>query len=286
MKNFFRHYFSGITKKLIVINVAVFFVVFTTDFFLRLSGSEIQSLTRYIALEGNFSSLLRQPWTIFTYGFYHAQFLHLFFNMLMLYFFGQFYHTFLSERSLLWLYLTGILVGGGCFMIYGTVFSHPSSLLVGSSAGIFALMMAVTVYLPDYRVRFWGVIRMKLWVVTLVVTVIGLFNFLSTENIGGGIAHLGGFLTGAFYGIYYRGKIRSEFGIRVWYISLFKKKRKKNKSTVVANESDSDMDKSFNERRIDAILDKISASGYASLSRQDKDFLYRISRQGRSSDEN
>lgn len=284
MKNFFRFSFSGVTRKLILINAAVFFAVFTADVFLRLSGSG-DTPVRYIALESGFSAFLHRPWTILTYGFYHAQLLHLFFNMLMLYFFGQFYYTFLSGRSLLWLYLTGIFVGGGCFLLYGAFSSVPTAPLVGSSAGVFALMMAVTVYLPDYRVRFWGVVRMRLWAVTLSVMVIGLFNFLSTENIGGGIAHLGGFLVGAFYGLYYRGKIRSEFGARVWYVPVFRKKRKKSKKSVVADDLALDAGKSFNQRRIDAILDKISASGYDSLPREDKDFLYRISRQSHPSEE-
>lgn len=285
IKNSFRH---GTTlTRLIFINTAVFLVIKILDMIGVFASSPglTENALGYVSVPAALPALLARPWTLLTYMFVHEGFIHLLFNMLWLWWFGKIFLGYLDQRKLVSLYLLGGLAGGLLYIIVFNIFPAFAGAVnvttaIGASASVMALVIATAVYLPEMELYllFLGRIKLKyLAIVTFLIT--SVFDF--SVNTGGKIAHIGGAMLGLAYGY----GIRNGTDIGGWLnrvidviVTLFKP-RKKLKVTYRKPGSDYEYNKARAERQkaIDHILDKISKGGYDSLTREEKDILFRES---------
>ena len=272
-----RYKSGNIVEKLIYINFAIFLFTLFVSVFKDLYRGQMNWVLEWFSLEDSFSSLLTKPWTIITYGFLHADFLHVLLNLITLYFIGNLFITYFTQKQLLNFYLLGTFSGGLLYIIshnYFPLFDGKSSILVGASAGISAIFIGITTYIPNYQLKLRFIGFVKLW--NLAAIWIGLdILALSGTNAGGHFAHLGG----ALFGFLYVNQV-SDKKIKIWgkIASLFKSK--KHLRTVYKSGKKSNLNKStsLTQQQIDGILDKISKSGYDTLSKAEKDFLFKQGR--------
>lgn len=266
-------------EKIIAINVVIFILAFIIK-----TVFSAEQIFYWFELPKDFFSFILKPWTIITYGFLHYGFFHLLFNMLVLYFVAQMLLNLFNIKMALSIYFLGIICGGLAFLLVYNVL--PSSMiynsgpLIGASAGVRALLIFLCVYLPNNSVRFFTFnIKLKYIGIALVVMdVLGLFS----TNQGGYISHLGGVLLGYFYAVQLQKghDIGSGFqNFMDWVTKLFEPKSRlktvhKSKGKV-AGINKKEFDKFTMQKKIDMILDKISKSGYDSLTKEEKTFLFK-----------
>ncbi|MCB0466392.1 MAG: rhomboid family intramembrane serine protease, partial [Aequorivita sp.] len=187
----YQYKMANVLVKLIVINVAVFLVVSLGSFFFSISP---QYLTRWFVLSDNFDTLLFHPWTLITYGFLHFGFWHILFNMIMLYWFGNFVLNLFTGKRLLTIYLLGALFGGLLFVLsYNLfpVFAESRGYLIGASGAVTAIMIFIATYTPNTEVRIFK-FTIKLWHIALAFFLYGLVQIPTSGNAGGLMAHVGG----------------------------------------------------------------------------------------------
>ncbi len=277
----------GIAEKLIAVNVLVFIL---NGLFLALGGI---SLVQWFELPKDFFDFIKQPWSILTYSFFHGGFWHILWNMVMLYFSAQIFLNLFGSRRFINVYFLGVIFGGLLFLLSYNIFPTLVGLntsLIGASAGVSAVLIFVCSYIPnqDVRVFFFNV---KLWHVGVVFVLLDLVQISSGSNIGGRLAHLGAALFGYVYarqllggrdigegfsrfldsvGNIFKAKEQKKAPLRTVY---HKGKEKVNTGTSI------NYDQETRQRKIDGILDKISKSGYESLSKAEKDFLFKAGRE-------
>lgn len=268
-------------EKIMAANVIVF-VVYSL---LMLPGSSLQFFD-YLDLPSQFSAFITQPWAIITYGFLHYKFWHLFFNMLWLFVLARFFSNVFDYKIGVKLYFFGVLAGGALFLLIYNLFPQlGNTKLVGASAGVRALLIFLCAYMPLMEVKVF-VIKLKLWHLGAFVLVIDILNLLTNNNFGGNIAHLGGSLAGYVYALQLqKGKTMGKgFDNAIMSLeNLFKApKNKKTKlktvhkgSKKMAGYTKEEFQEFNNQKRVDLILDKISKSGYDSLTKEEKAFLFK-----------
>jgi membrane associated rhomboid family serine protease len=278
---------SNLTK-LIYINLAVYVIIqfIKVIFFLFNSESDfISSVVTQLAVPADFSALLKKPWTMVSYMFLHIGFLHILFNILWLYWFGRIFLEYLDGKKLLSIYLLGGFSGAILYIIAYNAFpvfedALPVSVALGASASVLAIVIAISVYVPNYTVYLLFIGPVKLKYIALFTIVLDFISIAGT-NPGGHIAHLGGALFGWFYIQQFRkGRdIARGFNRFMDYIFSFFKPTKKMQVTYKRHASDYDYNKSRVEKQavIDRILEKISKSGYDSLTKEEKEILFRQS---------
>ena len=269
----------NVFEKIILANGIVFLLSSLT---LKLQG--LGANLEWLSLSKSLSDLASRPWTVITYGFTHYSVVHLFFNMVVLYFFGRSFSNLFKTNISLKVYILGILSGAFAFVFVYNI--YPSGILetvgplVGASAGIRAIIIFLCAYLPHKEVRFFTFqFPLKYIGIALVIfDVPGLFS----QNAGGSVAHFGGYILGYFYAKQFQnGTDIGVFMDRI--ISYFSGvsmplktvHRTKSKSTSFAGKKKEDFDRYTHQKQIDLILDKISKSGYESLTQAEKDFLFR-----------
>jgi len=271
-----RYKSGNIVEKLIYINIAVFVLTLITSTFNGLYNANSNWLVNWFSLNDNFTSLISIPWTLITYGFLHAGFLHIFLNLITLYFIGNLFIEYFTQKQLLTFYILGTVFGGLLFMLsqnYFPLFEGNSTILVGASAGISAIFIGLTTYIPNYelKIRFIGFV--KLWHLAAVWIVLDILG-LSGGNAGGHFAHLGGALFGF---LYVNQASNKDLKILQTISNLFKTKKKPLKTVYKSPKktAKTNKDTSLNQQHIDAILDKISKSGYDTLTKEEKEFLFK-----------
>ena len=274
--------------KLIYINVVVFFTLLIVDFVFKTTAHSIVTTTGLLALS-SFDELIRMPWQILTYSWLHGNLFHLIMNMVLLYFVGQMFLQQFQNRNLVTFYIFGGIFGGIFFLLFQNIFDY-SHLLVGASAAVYAVFFAMISYNPKMPVRLLLIpTSFPLLYIGYVFIAFDVYNIIADQNAGGSISHLGG----AFFGYLYMKQFErgNDFlGNFILQIeNIFKKKEKttfktyKNTSSTQQNNVPKD-DYDFNhqkvekQKKIDTILDKISRSGYESLSKEEKDFLFKEGR--------
>jgi len=289
LKQNFRR--GNISLQFIYINVGIFVVTTFISVFLMLFNWDAFSWVQYLELPASVSRFLVQPWSLFTYMFLHAGALHLLFNMLWLYWFGQLFLSFFSARHFRGLYILGGLCGGLLYMLAYNVFPYfstsiDSSYLLGASASVLAIVVATAVRQPEFRVNFLLVGSVRLKYVALFMVVTDLL-FVTSGNGGGHIAHLGGALAGWWFAL----SLQKGHDVTRWINQIFdwlsggvnfKSSPKKPKMKVEQGGRAADYD--YNARKkqqseeIDRILDKLKKSGYASLTTEEKKRLFDASK--------
>lgn len=276
----------NIAEKLIAINVLVFILSNLVPVLFGVSKNLIYS---WFELPKDILAFLGKPWTIITYAFFHAGFGHIFWNMLLLYFFGRTFLNLFDARRFTAVYFLGIITGGIFFILGYNVFPtllDTSAVLIGASAGVTSVLIFVCAYIPNQEVRiiFFNV---KLWQLGVFVILKDVLTLSMGQNVGGMLAHLGGALLGYVYArqLLYGKDIGEGFNKLLDAMAgVFKASSKAPLKTVYkkqkANASTSnEYNKEVRQRKIDAILDKISKSGYESLSKAEKDFLFKAGKE-------
>jgi membrane associated rhomboid family serine protease len=274
---------GGIVTKLILWNVALF--VFPWLFFALLSllGFPIDYL-QFVSLSSNPAHLLWKPWSLFSYAFFHSGIMHIVFNMIVLNFSGRLFMTYFTAKQLLGLYVLSAVFAGICYMLVFYVLNINAP-IVGASAAIMAILVATTTYHPLMDLRLLLIGNVKLWHVTAVIIFIDLVQ-LRSENMGGHISHLSGALFGfIFIKLLQNGTDLSKGVSRFFgfFANLFQKNKTtpfkkvhKNYTKPVEKSIPKIITKDKSQQQIDEILDKISQSGYDSLTKEEKEFLFKV----------
>lgn len=278
---FFRQ--KTMLTQLILINIIVWLSITVFNVFLYLIVVNDNMIIPWLAMPSDLAIWLYKPWTIFTYMFLHENFLHLLFNMLMLYFSGRIFLEFLNEQQLLATYIIGGIAGAVLYVISYNLFPRFNdvvtySILLGASASVIAILISTAIYAPDYTVNLLllGPVRLKhLALVFIVIDIIS----IDKGNSGGHIAHLGGALWGVLFALNLkRGNDFSTFFTNI--VQQFRRKKKSNMRAKEPYTARPTNDETYNRQRkekqaqIDHILEKISKSGYDSLSKQEKELLF------------
>jgi membrane associated rhomboid family serine protease len=268
-------------EKLILINVICFVLPLFLKTLFYLFNIPSNVMIGWFELSAEWSDLLFKPWTIFTYSFMHSGFFHLFWNMYLLYFASRLFLNLFSLRTFFNVYFLGVLLGGLTFMLSYSVFpafQYASPIMVGASAGVMAVLIFMATYSPDLEVRiiFFNVKLRYLGIAFVLLDVIQ----IPYGNAGGHLAHLGGAALGYLYvkrldqGVDI-GLPFENFTNRV--LNLFKKQSKLktvHKRKASSNSKKKVTTQEVDQSKIDSILDKISKSGYDSLTQKEKDFLF------------
>ncbi len=282
----YKYNMASIAVKLIVINVAVFLVFNLLPWLLRIDSG---FLNRYFVLSTETTRFIQQPWSIFSYSFLHRDVWHLLWNMVYLYIFSRFILNLFTPKRFLTIYLLGVVAGGLAFYTAYNVFPvfEGHSVLVGASAGVMAIIAFIGTHSPNNEIRFF-IFNLKLWHIAITFFLIDLLSLPTSSNAGGLIAHIGG----AAFGFVYARQLLKGNDIGLWFEKIMdvvaswfvkkpvSKKRSplktvhKNK-TVRKQKATSTTTKTSQQQQVDAILDKISKSGYESLSKVEKDFLFK-----------
>ena len=283
---------GNLIQRLIIINVAVFMVANLAGLFVSQGGTNL--LLANIELPMRFSELLLKPWTLFTYFFTHMGVMHIFWNMITLYWFGTIFKEYLGQDRLLILYILGGIVGGLLpVLLHNTIpfyIERNGGHLIGASASVMAIVVGIATYMPNFSLNMLllGPVRLKyIALVVVFLSVIGVKGL----NAGGELAHLGG----AAMGYFFIKQLQAGREIGKWILnfltfikSFFVKQpphmkvnyssRKGKKSKAKSKTAGGRFPSTPDQEEIDAILDKISQSGYESLSKEEKQKLFNASK--------
>ncbi len=277
----------SVAEKLIAINVLVFILNALVPFLLG-TGKEI--IVQWFQLPKDFFDFLGQPWSLVSYSFFHSGLSHIFWNMLVLYFVGRIFLNLFDGKRFLNVYFLGVILGGLFFMVSYNIFPAffgVSAVLIGASAGVRAVLIFICAYIPNQEVRL-VFFNIKLWYLGAFIVLMDLIQIPYGINAGGQLAHLGGALLGYVYArqLINGRDIGEGFSKMMDGIAnLFKRKEKKAPMKTVyrkkktATKPEVNYKKESHQRKIDAILDKISKSGYESLSKEEKDFLFKAGKE-------
>ena len=254
-----------VVEKIILINIIIYLCPFLFKTILFLFQINDFSIINWFTIDANLDEFIFKPWSLLTYGFLHGSFSHIFWNMIIFYYFGNIIQDIFGEKFLLNLFISGIIVGGLTYFISYNLFpafKGINSVMIGASAGVMSVLFFLTAYNPKYPIRiiFFDVkiLYIAIFLIFYDITQIPL------NNSGGHIAHIGG----AVWGYYSFLNYNKENNIIKSFLSFFNFKKN---SKASFNEKSNN----FNQKKIDEILDKISSSGYDSLSNSEKDYLFK-----------
>ena len=260
---------ANIVEKIIYVNVFLFLV---TVLFTKFS-------IEWFALPSSFETFLTKPWTLLTYAFIHERLFHILSNLLVLYYIGNLFLDFYTKKQFLNFYFLGAFVGAIAFLLNFYLTNKYGAPLGGASAAVTTIFVAIATKIPRYSLNLRFIGSVELWVLAAIWVVLSILQLANVDN-GGAISHLGG----AIFGFIYAKQLEKGNDIGKWFESIIdyfatvikpsKKsplktvhKSKKRSSTNAVSKS--------KQRKIDDILDKISKSGYESLTQEEKDFLFK-----------
>lgn len=283
IKDQFR-YGNKITQ-LILINFFVFLAILIGRIItLGIGDTPLYTeMLSWIALPSSFWELIKKPWTLLTHMFVHEGIWHLAWNMILLYWIGRIFGDLLGDKKVVPLYIAGGLFGALFFLL--TAFLSPSigGIAYGASAAVTAFVVASAWVAPDYSIRLLLLGDVKLKYIAMAIVLFNFIDISNGTNVGGNIAHLGGAIFGGVY-VYLlqRGVDILDFSRRRSAPPQRKAPQKKAPMKVVHSiyqqKNQNPVDKVDLQDQVDAILDKINASGYDSLTAEEKEILYQASK--------
>lgn len=272
---------ANVVEKLLYINLAVFVLVFVFNTLGFLFQSNTNFIVNWFTLPSSFEAFIQKPWTLITYGFVHVNFIHILTNSIALFFIGNLFTDYFTEKQLITFYLFGTVFGGLIFLLsytYFPVFSEDvsKSLLLGASAGVSSIFIGIATYIPNYQFKIRLIGYLKLWYLAAFWIALDVIQ-IPGNNSGGHLAHLGGAVFGFLYV-----SLASNTEVLVWKkIRAFLKPKKKPLKTVyktkktTTNKSGAKSTVNVNQQQVNHILEKISKSGYDALSKEEKAFLFK-----------
>ncbi len=250
---------------LIILNVAVYLTLNISVNIAKIN------LIPFFALPLSGNDFIYKFWTIFSYMFTHEGLGHILFNLLLLYFSGRLFYSILGEKRLVYVYVMSGIFGGALLLLLGIIFpeTFAGGYLLGASAAVLGIIMVMAVYTPNYMVFvFFFELKFKHFALLVFVTST-VIDFAS--NTGGKIAHIGGALFGLLYGY------QLKKGNDIFDFSFLSKSKSKmkiiHKNTASFGQRADNVDESY----LNKLLDKISKSGYDSLTAKEKDDLFKLS---------
>lgn len=288
IKNSFKR--GTISLQYIYINIGIFIFTSLVGVCWLLFNQDGTSWLHWFELPAWIPQFLYQPWSLLTYMFLHANVFHLLFNMLWMYWFGQLFLAFYSVRHFRGLYIFGGICGGLFYLLAFNLFPYFSqflfgSYLLGASASVLAIVVAVAVRQPEYPVNFMFIGSVRLKYVALFMVVSDLL-FVTSGNGGGHIAHLGGALAGWWF----VSSLQKGTDLTLWINKIwdffsggfqwkgFKKPKMKVNKGGRKQDYDYNAQKMAQSEEIDRILDKLKKSGYGSLTTEEKKRLFDASK--------
>ena len=271
--------------RLMAVNVAVFLIMSLLKLIFFLAGDKsggLHNILEWVSLPASLGQLAVKPWTLISYMFVHENFFHILFNLIILFWAGKLFCDMLGSSRVVVVYLLGGLWGALLYVLMYNIMpvfadSVHLSMLIGASAGVIAVLCAIAALVPDYIVHliFLGPVRLKYVAIFLVLLYL---VSIPDGNAGGNISHLGG----ALYGFLYTRSLKAGGNPGSWLEKLLGRLTSAGKpklKMVHRNQTGgSYRDPSSRQEVIDAILDKISRSGYSSLSAEEKEVLFRASK--------
>lgn len=270
-------------EKLILINVVCFVLPMLIKTVLFLFNISSTNFFNWFELSASWIYLSTKPWSIITYSFLHSGFFHLFWNMYLLFFSSKLFLNLFPSNTFFNVYFLGVVVGGITFILSYTffpAFQNSSPVMIGASAGVMAVFIFMSTYSPDLEIRL-ILFNVKLRYLGIAFLLLDIVQ-IPYGNAGGHLAHLGGAILGFYYVKQLKngkdiGKPFKNFIDKI--INIFRKKPKMR--TVYKREKSQKINKKVSnagekQKRIDRILDKISISGYESLTQAEKDFLFKV----------
>ena len=267
--------------KIILIIVVVFVSASLIEIFLTLSGTgdAFKLFINKLMLPASFTTFITQPWSLISYFFLHLGFTHILWNMLFLYWFGKIIQDNIGNNAVISLYVLGGIIGGLSYMALFNIIPYydnriSESLMLGASAGVFSIVAGSATLLPNYTfyLLFLGPVRIKYIALFYI-----LLSFLDVtgSNAGGEIAHLGGAMIGYLFIRQLQNGVNIGEGV-INIVNFFNKEKNKKSDQKSSPTEETKYDISQDE--IDKILDKISESGYSSLSKNEKEKLFNASK--------
>lgn len=284
---------ATVSEKLIGLNIIVFVVFFLFRTLAFLFNWDTNLLLEWFVFPKEPGELLLKPWSIITYAFLHSGIWHILSNMLILYYAGVYFLNYFSSKKLLNFYFLGAIFGALVYMASYNLFpafqGTGRSYLLGASAAVMSVLVGIATHIPDMRIRLILIGPIKFWWIAAFLVTLDIVQ-IPISNPGGHLAHLGGAAFGFIYAkqLGKGNDIASGFEKMLdWIGGLFagssQPQKRSNLKTVHRRKDTTGTTstytyKSRNKReeqeRIDAILDKISKSGYDSLTKQEKDYLF------------
>ncbi len=279
IKNAWNKRENGLIK-IILINIIVFVSISVVQVVLTISGLStfFTMFINKLMLPASLGTFILQPWSLITYFFLHMSFMHILWNMLFLYWFGKIINDNIGNNALISLYVLGGIIGGLFYMaIYNIVPYYgervSDSLMLGASAGVFSVVVGSATLMPNYTFYLLLIGPVRIKYIALFYVLLSFFDVTGT-NAGGEIAHLGGAFIGYIYIRQLQNGINIGEGI-ITFINFFseKKENKKKKKENIQKETEE-----TTQDEVDKILDKISESGYSSLTSKEKERLFNASK--------
>lgn len=291
----FRYQHGGMHMKLIFINAAVFLLIAIAGVIGRLISPEANVAVSYFlsdvfSLQADFYGFLEKPWGLITSIFAHFGFLHFLFNMLFLYFAGMMLEQFFGGKRLLYTYLIGGIAGGIFEILAHEIFpgmAQYPTVIVGASGSIMAIFIALAFYRPNMRVNLFGVLPVRLMILAGLYLLSDLLS-LGMQDGTAHFAHIGGAIIGII-SVQNPHSSRNflflieKFFDKLFSAQIFKKSKPKMTATrggATKSDYDYNAEKKARQQKTDIILDKISKSGYESLTKAEKEFLFNQSKNG------
>lgn len=289
IKNSFRQKENGLTQ-LIIVNIAIYIAInaiYTILYLTKADESVSGIFIKYLAVPSSLKSLVFKPWTLITYMFLHEDFFHILFNMLWLYWLGKIFYEYLGNKKLISVYFLGGLSGALLYILAFNIFpafkqNVHYSYALGASASVLAIIVAIATLIPNYSLYLLIIGPVKLKYIAAFSVILD-FLSISKGNAGGHIAHLGG----AIFGFIFIKQLQKGNDISMGFQkftdtlkeAFFSKGKLKvsYKNTSEGAQTKSKKVSNINQDILDSILDKISKSGYDSLSKEEKDLLFKAS---------
>jgi membrane associated rhomboid family serine protease len=272
------------TNKLIIYNVFVFALILLLNI-LNLTINQISLTEYFFTLDTNLVGFIIKPWGIITSIFSHFEIWHLIFNMLFLYFSGQLFEQIFDKRRLWQTYIFGGISGGmleiAAHYLFPS-FQNADQVVVGASGSIMAIFTALAFHSPNIRVNLFGIFPVKIYLIAIFFLLNDLIGIADPSDNVAHFAHLGGAIFGliSIQSMHSNNNILSVLGSffdRIKKIITSGKSTKSGKAKIKTDE-EYNLEKKRRQEKTDAILDKISKSGYESLTKEEKDFLFNQSK--------
>lgn len=285
----YRYKTGSVMTRLIFINVFIFVILKIINVIFTLFNIYGIDLITFLGVPSHISLLINRIWTPITYMFVHEGFLHLLFNMLWLYWFGEIFMQYFTGRTLGSLYVLGGLAGALLYIIAFNTIPYYTMMdrgwMIGASAAVMAIVMGAAFYRPDVQLNLLFLGHIKIVYIAIFAFILDFLSLGNPMNPGGHVAHIGGALLGYFFAVQYKkGKDITHWmgGAIDWFVGLFKPRRHAPKMKVKHARHETDWEynrrKNTEQEEIDAILDKLKQSGYSSLSSEEKRKLFDASK--------
>ena len=264
--------------QIIVWMVVCFALPFLINTFLFLFNINSFSIIYYFQVSPSLFELIFKPWSLITYGFFHADLWHLIGNMIILYFSGRVVLDLFGKEKFIKIFIIGLLCGSFTYLISYNVFPVFEGLkppMIGASAGAIAVFVFLASHMPNYTFRL-IIFDVKIFYIALFIIIMDLIQ-IPVTNAGGHLAHLGG----AAWGFYYNNQLKkgNDPGNKIIdflnYLKGFFKKKSKIRKVYRRDDFKKPSKEEVDQKKIDLILDKISKSGYDSLTKGEKETLFK-----------